>query len=210
MLGLKLNHVSKRGPWSGPLQLHWTPTKKEQISKHVLHEVPDSKYIRSGLVKIHVADTSWREMRRETAKRMTSKQCSWLFVSLWRTTWSKPLRNAHVHTRIQQDTHNCLYKLTQETPTVLEQQHHFWPLKNFSRNSRYFMKWNIAHLWWDSNPRPLDYMPSTLTAVLWECDTLQFSVWDFGSGDDIYMYIYIYIYVCVCVCVSVCVVCVCL
>ena len=40
----------------------------------------------------------------------------------------------------------------------------------------------IAHSWWDSNQRPLDYMSSALTAELRECDTSQFMVCDTGSG----------------------------
>ena len=50
------------------------------------------------------------------------------------------------------------------------------------------MKWKIAHPWWDSNPRPLDSMPSALTAELWECHTFQFVVWD---TDSLYMLLFV-------------------
>ena len=36
---------------------------------------------------------------------------------------------------------------------------------------------------------PLSYIPSALTAELWECHRFQFIVWDTGSGDiDILFY----------------------
>ena len=42
---------------------------------------------------------------------------------------------------------------------------------NNSWNNPHFMKWKIAHLWWDSNPRPLDYMPGLPTPELRKCYT---------------------------------------
>ena len=44
------------------------------------------------------------------------------------------------------------------------------------------MKWTIARLWWELIPRPIDYVPSILTAELRECDTFQFLIWDTGYG----------------------------
>ena len=34
-----------------------------------------------------------------------------------------------------------------------------------------------AHPWWDSIPRPLDYMPSEANAETQECETLQIKAW---------------------------------
>ena len=41
----------------------------------------------------------------------------------------------------------CLYRVTHEYP---------W-------NSPHFMRWKLAHPWWGSNPRSLDYMPISFT-----------------------------------------------
>ena len=45
------------------------------------------------------------------------------------------------------------------------------------------------------NPRPLDYMPSALTAELRECVTFQSIVWDTGFGviDILFVTVYLYI-----------------
>ena len=40
-----------------------------------------------------------------------------------------------------------------------------------------------AHPWWDSIPRPLDYMPSEANAEPQGCETLQIKAWYTGSGD---------------------------
>ena len=46
-------------------------------------------------------------------------------------------------------------------------------------NNRNLIKWKGAHPWWDTNPRPLNQMSSSLTTA--------FSIY-------IYIYIYMYIY----------------
>ena len=55
-------------------------------------------------------------------------------------------------------------------------------VNSYSRNHRNF-KWKKARPWWDASPRPLDYMPSALTAEQRECDTFLFIFWETGSGD---------------------------
>ena len=72
-------------------------------------------------------------------------------------------------------------------PAVRGQHHPLSTMNSFWYN-RNLMKRKIAHPWWDSNPRPLDYMPSALTADLRVCDPCQFMIWDTGYGDiDIFI-----------------------
>ena len=71
----------------------------------------------------------------------------------------------------------CVYTLTHEMPTICGQQHAFLIVNNCSWNNRNLTKCNIAHPWWDSNPRPFDYMPSALTAEQRKCVTFQFIDW---------------------------------
>ena len=56
-------------------------------------------------------------------------------------------------------------------PSMRGQQH---PFRLRSWNNRNFIKWNISRTWLDSNPRLIDYMPSTLTVDLCECDNFLF------------------------------------
>ena len=59
---------------------------------------------------------------------------------------------------------------------------HFDCEQLFLKQSKFYEMENSTP-WWDSNPRPLDCIPSTLTAELRECNIHQFIVWDIGSGN---------------------------
>ena len=71
---------------------------------------------------------------------------------------------------------------THEKPAMCRQRHSFSTVNSCSRNNWNFMKWEISHFWWDSNPRPIVYMPSAMCAELRECDTFQFIDCSVGSG----------------------------
>ena len=63
-----------------------------------------------------------------------------------------------------------------------------WRYANYARaTAQSFACWSvvlekIAQSWWDSNPLPLDYLPSALTTELRGCDTFQTMMWDTGSS----------------------------
>ena len=60
----------------------------------------------------------------------------------------------------------CPWRLTQECPL----------------NSRHFMRWKIAHPWWGSKPRYLDYIPSSINS----CHVSDHQ----RNASHIYLYIY--------------------
>ena len=56
----------------------------------------------------------------------------------------------------------CLWRLTNDMPTMHGQQHPVSTLISCSWNTWKIKKWKIAHPWWDSKPRSLDYKESAL------------------------------------------------
>ena len=73
--------------------------------------------------------------------------------------------------------------LTHEMPTLRGQQRPFSTVNSCSWNNWNFIKWKIAHPWWNSNSRLFNYMPSALITELRESDALKYIIWDTGSGD---------------------------
>ena len=62
----------------------------------------------------------------------------------------------------------CKASRTRETTPISSVNCSSW-------NNRKFMRWKYHLPGWDSNLRPLNSLPSALTAELWECDT--FNSW---------------------------------